>query len=232
MTNSGNFFSSLWRGGYGFFCLLWTAIKVKFNPQKESFYRKECSKKLIKLVTTQVKVFGKLDSSANILMGNHTSIMDIALMESLIPEKLIWVAKKEIGDYPIFGNLVTKSGMILVDRKDKKSTLKVFKRVKEVTQKGFKVVIFPEGTRNRKDPTKLLPFKKGVRIIPERLNLKVQPFVIVGFPTIFQGKKIVPGVVELHYLPSFYPSQKGKEWYTQMAQEMEKILQTRTPLLQ
>ena len=187
---------------------------------------------MIEMVTTKIEIFGELDPSANLLLGNHTSIMDIALMESLVEEKLIWVAKKEIGDYPIFGNLVTKSGMILVDRQDKKSTLKVFKGVKERVKEGFKVVIFPEGTRNRGNPSHLLPFKKGVKIIPERLNLKVQPFVIVGFPSIFQGKKVCPGPVELHYLPSFYPKEKGEGWYSQMREEMEKLLKERYRALQ
>ncbi|MEO1942351.1 MAG: lysophospholipid acyltransferase family protein [Campylobacterales bacterium] len=211
------------KGIYGFFCLLWSAVKVKFDPKNELKYRKGCSSKLVDLVATEIKIVGELSPEAQLLIGNHTSMLDIALLEKVVPEKLIWVAKKEIGDYPIFGNLVTKTGMILVDRKDKKSTVKVLKGVEKAIKGGFKVVIFPEGTRNKGDYRKLLPFKKGVKIIPERLKLKVQPFLILGLPERVRDRCIRPGPIELHFLPVIDPS-SDSDWYEKVRAQLQQKL--------
>jgi len=114
--------------------------------------------------------------------------------------------------------------MILVDRSDKKSVIKMLKEVKKRVDKNLKVVVFPEGTRNKTNPKKLLPFKKGVKAIPEKLNLKVQPFVIVNLPLAFEKNpfRIKKQKIKVVFLESFYP--KEENWYDKMRENMQKIL--------
>ena len=78
--------------------------------------------------------------------------------------------------------------MILVDRNNKHSVLKMLKEIKEKTQEGLKVVLFPEGTRNKINPKKMIKWKNGSKAVAEKLNLKVQPFVIVNLPFAFKNK--------------------------------------------
>ena len=177
------------------------------------------------LVAKEVIVEGEFDKSANLLIGNHTHNLDIALMESVIDEKLIWVAKKELGEIPVIKYMLTKTGMILVDRSDKRSVLKMLKEIKEKTQKGLKVVLFPEGTRNKINPKKMIKWKNGPKAAAEKLNLKVQPFVIVNLPFTFKNNpfRIEKQMIKVVFLPSFYPKDNPK-WFEESKEKIQKVL--------
>lgn len=209
----------------GGLCIFITSLLCGINPKNELFYRKTCSKILTKMFAKEIIIEGTLDKDAQLLIGNHTHNMDIALMETIIPEKLIWVAKKELGETPVIKYMLTKSDMILVDRSNKRSILQMIKEIKDRTQRGFKVVLFPEGTRNKIDPRKMIPWKKGVKGVAEKLNLKVQPFVIVNLPFAFKSKpfRIEPQKIKVVFLDSFYPSD-NPDWYEETKEKMQKIL--------
>jgi len=205
-------------------CIIITSLLCAINPKNELKYRKKCSKFLIKQIAKKIIIEGKLDNSAQLLIGNHTHNLDIPLMESIISEKIIWIAKKELGEIPIIKYLLTKTDMILVDRNNKKSIIKTIKEVKDRVNKGFKVVVFPEGTRNKLNPKKLLPWKQGVKGIAEKLNLKVQPFVIINIPfTIQQPFQIKKQEIKIIFLESFYPKD-NPNWYEETKQKMQQIL--------
>ena len=210
---------------YGGMSVLKTSILCGINPKNELKYRKNCSKNLTKLFAKEIIIEGDLDKEANLLIGNHTNNMDIALMETAIPnEKLIWVAKKELGETPIIKYMLTNTDMILTDRSNKRSIVKLIKDIKDRVNKGFKIVIFPEGTRNKKDPTKMIKWKSGVKGIAEKLNLKVQPFVIINLPFAFKGNFIIEKQkIKVIFLKSFYPDEKPN-WYEETKKEMQQIL--------
>ena len=97
--------------------------------------------------TYSFKYSEKLDPDTNyILVSNHTSMIDIALMFILHPKHpIVFVGKKELERYPLFGRIYKKVS-ILVDRSDKKSRGAVFPLVKKALSKDNKnVVLFPEG---------------------------------------------------------------------------------------
>jgi len=210
---------------YGLILIIITSILCGIDPKNELKYRKKLSKKLTKLIAKKLIIEGKLDKEAQMLIGNHTHNLDISLMETVIDEKLIWLAKKELGEIPIIKYMLTKTDMILVDRSDRKSIIKTLKEVKDRVQKGFKIVVFPEGTRNKVDPTKMLPWKKGVKGIAEKLNLKVQPFVIINLPFAFKKNpfRIEKQEIKVIFLDSFYPKD-NPNWYEETREKMQKVL--------
>jgi len=159
------------------------------------------------------------------LIGNHTSNLDIALMETVIPEKLIWVAKKELGEIPVIKYMLTKTDMILVDRSDKRSVLKMLREIKDRTNRGFKVVLFPEGTRNKINPKKMIKWKNGAKAVAEKLNLKVQPFVIINLPFAFKQKpfRIEKQTIKIIFLPSFNPNEHPN-WFEETKAKMQEVL--------
>jgi 1-acyl-sn-glycerol-3-phosphate acyltransferase len=206
-------------------CLVLTGILCGINPKNELKYRKKCSKKLIKMIAKDIIIEGEIDKEANIFLGNHTNNLDIALLETIIDEKIIWIAKAEIGKIPLIKYMVTKTDMILVDRTNKASTIKMIKEIKNRIKRNLKIAAFPEGTRNKIDPTKLLPFKKGLKAVVEKLNLKVQPFVIINLPFAFKEKpfRIEKQTIKIVFLPSFYPKD-NPNWYEDMRKHMQEIL--------
>lgn len=204
-----------------FFGIVKTSVMCKIDPKNELKYRKKISKQVVKDAIKEVIVEGELDKSAQILIGNHVEDLDIPLMESVIDEKLIWVAKKELGEIPVVKWMLTETEMILIDRKDKRSIIQMIKEIKERLSRGLKVVIFPEGTRNRGNPWKLQPFKKGTKAVVEKLNAKVQPFVIVGIKGAVENFELKKPTVKVIFLESFYPYEG---WYEEVRNRMQKVL--------
>lgn len=210
---------------YALSCILITSILCGIDPKNELKYRKKCSKILTNLIAKKIIIEGEYDKSANMIIGNHTHSLDIALMEYVIPEKLISIAKKELGEIPIIKYMLTKTDMILVDRKDKKSIIKTIAEVKDRVDRGLKIMVYPEGTRNKINPKKMLPWKKGVKAIAEKLNLKVQPFVIINLPFAFKEKpfRVEKQIIKVIFLESFYPKD-NPNWYEETRKKMQEIL--------
>ncbi len=210
---------------YGGICVFKTSILCGINPKNELKYRKKCAKILTNLIAKEVIIEGIYDKSAQMYIGNHTHSLDIALMESVIPEKLISIAKKELGEIPVIKYMLTKTDMILVDRKDKRSIIKTITEVKNRVDRGMKIMVYPEGTRNKINPKKLLPWKKGVKAIAEKLNLKVQPFVIVNLPFAFKKHpfRVEKQKIKVIFLESFYPK-NNPNWYEETRKKMQNIL--------
>ena len=125
-----------------------------------------------------LEVVGEFKDEANILLINHQSMLDIIVLEEVHPKNLCWIAKAQIGKIPIIGKILSLPKMIAVERENKHSLIKLLKEAKDRVENGRVLAIFPEGTRSQTD--KLLPFKGGAKLLVEKLNLKVQPIVIVG----------------------------------------------------
>lgn len=126
----------------------------------------------------KLEVIGDFSDEANILLINHQSMLDIIVIEELHPKNVCWIAKAQIGKIPIIGKILSLPKMIAVERENKHSLIKLLSEAKDRVENGRVLAIFPEGTRSQTN--KLLPFKGGAKLLVEKLNLKVQPIVIVG----------------------------------------------------
>ncbi len=126
----------------------------------------------------KLEVIGNFSDEANILLINHQSMLDIIVIEELHPKNVCWIAKAQISKIPIIGKILSLPKMIAVERENKHSLIKLLSEAKDRVENGRVLAIFPEGTRSQTN--KLLPFKGGAKMLVEKLNLKVQPIVIVG----------------------------------------------------
>src|SRR5690554_4472813 len=77
-------------------------------------------------------------------VANHTSMTDIMLMFYSTKNPFVFVGKKELAKFPIFG-YIYKRTCILVDRSNTKSRVEAFRRAEERLSEGLGVCIFPEG---------------------------------------------------------------------------------------
>ncbi|MCW9025887.1 MAG: 1-acyl-sn-glycerol-3-phosphate acyltransferase, partial [Thiovulaceae bacterium] len=133
---------------------------------------------IIRLTTFfSVEIEGKEDPKANMILLNHQSDMDIAIMETSTKKDLAWVAKKELFDIPFFGYALKLPNDIPVERESKTSLIKLVKDVKSRLDMGKTITMFPEGTRSTKG--KLLPFKVGAKMVADKYKLIVQPVLIM-----------------------------------------------------
>jgi len=177
----------------------------------------------IKLLGIKLEIEGELDNEANMVVMNHQSLLDIILMEYLHHKDLAWIAKREIAIIPWFGHILKTPDMIIVEREDKASLLKLLKDAKEKFKQNRPLAIFPEGTRT--DGKKLHKFKAGAKMIAQRNNCKVQPIVIIGSKYILDSHNFTQhsGTIKIIYLPTIQADKKTL-WYEDMATNMGTVL--------
>lgn len=175
------------------------------------------------LMGFRIKQVGEASTTTTLLVLNHQSLVDIVALETIYPKNLCWVAKKEIQDIPLFGHIIPAPRMISIDRNDKRSIIKMIKEGKERVSEGRVLAMFPEGTRGRGD--KLLKFQSGAKILAEKLELIVQPAIIVGARHIFDSKNIDAhgGEVQVIYLDPINPKD-DEQWFEKMHVAMSERL--------
>ncbi|ACY40514.1 1-acylglycerol-3-phosphate O-acyltransferase [Blattabacterium sp. (Blattella germanica) str. Bge] len=127
-----------------------------------------------------------------VIISNHTSIMDIMLIYSLMRNHpLVFVGKAELAKLPFFGFVYKKSN-ILIDRKNLSSCIQVFKKIQDKVDSGKSVCIFPEGGVPK--PSVFLDhFKNGAFFIAIIKKISIIPFTIADIKTKFPSFSIMKG---------------------------------------
>lgn len=173
-------------------------------------------------VGIKIDFHGSFDNSANMILMNHQSLLDIIVLESIYPRNLSWIAKKEIGEIPIIGLILKLPKMIPIDRKNPRSIVGLLKDVKDRLNDGRIIAIFPEGTRSRGD--KLLKFQTGAKVLTKKLSLSVQPVVLVNTRKIMdsQGFKLSKGTIKVIALDKVDTSDEN--WLEKTRVKMQECL--------
>lgn len=192
-------------------------------PSSNLWIRRKWTKMQRWLIGYKIDVIGSPDPRANMIIANHQSMLDIMALEEIHPANICWIAKKEIEDLPFFGNIIRIPKMISIDRKDPRSLPKIIKLAKERVSQGRVIAIFPEGTRSNGD--KILKFKSGANIIANKLNLVVQPVLIIGSRKIIDSKSISvnSGTVKIIYMDIVNTS--DEKWLENTREKMQTLLE-------
>jgi len=120
----------------------------------------------------------KIDiSKPYILVSNHQSIIDIALLLQL-RINFKWVSKVELARLPFIGWVIWMNDHIVVRRGDKRSVIQMSEACKKALSEGISVLMFPEGTRTRTG--ELQVFKEGAFILAKNSLVPILPVVLNG----------------------------------------------------
>lgn len=106
---------------------------------------------------------------AHFLVSNHLGYLDIPVLASRIP--CSFVAKSEIGSWPIAGPLCRSVDTLFIDRSRKRDLPRVLSEVRRLLDAGRTVAVFPEGTSGSGDG--LLPFRSSLLDLPASLGVPV-----------------------------------------------------------
>lgn len=129
-------------------------------------------------------------SQPYIFVVNHTSMGDAILVNAAIKHNNFTpLAKVEVKKIPIMGYIFKKVA-VFVDRGDKESRRKSVDQMLEHAKHGISVMVFPEGTRNKKMEQPLLPFHSGAFRIAIETQLPVAPFVLIGANDLMPNEKL------------------------------------------
>jgi 1-acyl-sn-glycerol-3-phosphate acyltransferase len=112
---------------------------------------------LVKLFAP-LRVYGRERIPANgplVLCFNHFSWLDPWAFGSVTPRTVYYVAKQEVHDSPFVGPFIRLFGTSPVRRGE--SDREAIRTMREVVQRGDALGMFPEGTRQKREPGPVLP---------------------------------------------------------------------------
>ena len=115
-----------------------------------------------------------LRSGGYFIVSNHLGYVDGIVLGSIFP--VIYVSKKEVRGWPLFGPWTALCGTIYIDRQRKdKIPLLVGEITRKLSQRA-NVLLFPEGTSTNGD--RILPFQSAPFAAPLRAGTTIAPLTI------------------------------------------------------
>jgi 1-acyl-sn-glycerol-3-phosphate acyltransferase len=127
-----------------------------------------------RILGARVNLSGSLPAAPALVVSNHLSYLDILVLMSIAPCR--FVAKREVGGWPLIGFLARRAGTLFVVRGEGKEAGTVLEGMGRALEEGDVVVFFPEGTTSSGE--RVLPFKSGLLARAARDGLPVWPIAL------------------------------------------------------
>jgi lyso-ornithine lipid O-acyltransferase len=149
--------------------LLWTA--PRYARRLPHHYHRW----LARLLGFRVTVDGQpLVRGPALLVSNHVSWIDIVVLSSVV--SVSFIAKREVGTWPLFGTMARLQQTVFIDRTKKQRTGASLDDIKQRLARGDALVLFPEGTSH--DGINMMPFKSSYFGAANDPALKVVPVTL------------------------------------------------------
>jgi 1-acyl-sn-glycerol-3-phosphate acyltransferase len=157
--------------------------------------------------TFRVEGMENLPSGGAVLVANHQSVVDIPMLLSAFPRPVRFLAKRELGEIPLFGKAMAAAGNLFIDRDDPRDAVRMLRDVGARLRDGRLVVVFPEGTR-RGDGS-LGEFRPGAFYLAQKSGAPVVPvYLDGGYRAIPKGGILVrPAELLVRVLPPLSPGE-------------------------
>ncbi len=162
-----------------------------------------------------------------IVIVNHCSNLDPAVMGAIFPRRLRYLAKEELFGPRIFGGMIRALGAIPVRTQDSQSAGTALRTFLNLLNDGENVLLFPEGGRSLDG--RLQPLEGGAALIAMKSGAPVVPVFITGtFQAMPPGAKWIKPVKisvllgeAIDTLPYI---QEGREGRARLLERFEKTL--------
>jgi 1-acyl-sn-glycerol-3-phosphate acyltransferase len=132
----------------------------------------------------RVEGMENLPSGGAVLVANHQSIVDIPMLLSAFPRPVWFLAKRELGEIPLFGKAMAAAGNLFIARDDPRDAVRMLRDVGARLRDGQLVVVFPEGTRSVDGS--IGEFRPGAFYLAQKSGAPVVPVYIDG------GRRALP----------------------------------------
>ncbi len=146
-----NILVSLFRGSRLALHLFYYVLLALFYPLLsrawQRYILKTWSRHLLIILNVALQAKGEqsaCDESACMMIANHTSWLDIFVLNALHPA--FFIAKSEVRRWPLIGWLCQRSGTIFIERALRKDTAAINLQISTLLEQGVCVGLFPEGT--------------------------------------------------------------------------------------
>ncbi|MGO4570631.1 AMP-binding protein [Microvirga sp. 2TAF3] len=145
-----------------------------------------------------VETLAPIPDGPAILIANHASYLDGAVLSVACPGGLTFVAKQELEEQVFAGLFLRRLGTVFVRRADPAGGVADTMRALEAARTSQRLVWFPEGTFNRMPG--LLDFHLGAFEVACKAGIPIVPVVIRGTRSILRSEQWFPrrGTILVH----------------------------------
>jgi 1-acyl-sn-glycerol-3-phosphate acyltransferase len=113
-----------------------------------------------------------------IIVSNHLSYLDIPTLFRILPLNLHFIGKHQLKRTPFIGWYMQATGMIFINRENKRAASKSLDEAALLIKNGKTVLIFPEGTVS--DDKIIKRFKKGGFSLAMKAGVDILPISLKG----------------------------------------------------
>jgi 1-acyl-sn-glycerol-3-phosphate acyltransferase len=135
----------------------WRGFSRPCPGVKRAAWLQRSSRRVLGIFKTEIHSFGAVPRSG-LLVSNHLSYVDILVLASITPA--MFVAKREVRGWPVFGWFAKLAGTLFVDREHRSRVGETTNEIQAALDAGALVVLFPEGTSSNGET--VLPFKSSL----------------------------------------------------------------------
>jgi 1-acyl-sn-glycerol-3-phosphate acyltransferase len=135
----------------------WVAVRLGWPMRRDipSLYHRT----ICRILGVRITIVGRrTDERPLLIVANHTSWLDISVIAAVAP--VVFVAKREVATWPVFGLLAKLQRSVFVDRNRRHKTPEVNSEIARRLADGDPVVLFGEGTSS--DGNRVLAFRTAL----------------------------------------------------------------------
>jgi len=123
----------------------------------------------------QVNVHNNKTTAENyLIVSNHLSYLDLMVIASVCPA--VFVTSIDMGEIFFLGTMAEIGGSLFIERRNRDRVGHDLQQIKGQLDRGFHVVLFPEGTSSNGDS--VLPFKKSLLMSAVEAGKKILPLTL------------------------------------------------------
>ncbi|WP_343232417.1 AMP-binding protein [Microvirga terricola] len=137
-----------------------------------------------------IEASAPLPNGAFVLIANHSSYLDAAVLSATYPNGLTFVAKHELADQVVAGPFLRRLGAVFVRRTDAAGGVADTMHALEAARADERLGWFPEGTFTRMPG--LLPFYLGAFEVACQAAIPIIPVTIRGTRSILRAGQWLP----------------------------------------
>lgn len=166
------------------------------------------------------EVRGDIPKKPGLIASKHQSTFETFVFHKIL-KMPVYFLKKELLNIPLIGWYLKKAGMIPLNRYHRGIPFKsLCLKANQVLEAGTNIILFPEGTRT--PPGKTIPYKPGISLFYQTLNVNVTPVALNS--GLFWGRRSFlkrPGCVVIEFLPPISPGLDPKVFLTLLETQIE-----------
>lgn len=161
---------------------------------------------------------------AVVFTPNHQGDYDIPLMLMYLDEPHALVAKIETKKIPLVRTWMKLLDCVFIDRKSPRHSMEAMRQAQALVQAGESVVVFPEGTRSKRDA--MGEFKAGAFRIACKAGAPVVPVAIDGSYKIMEANHnlMKPAHVNITILPPVETAGLGRTAQHELAAQVAQAI--------